>query len=153
MRKYTIWGLVWVIAGCSTSSYRSAPDPNSALGRTELSDKSSGGNGPTALVYGVLDEVLKEPRKSRLIWGQCRVRSQSTSNIYTPCNNIEICLVTEEGKEVASTRIEEGHFSFNVEVKKVYRLALKSTRYKLPTDRIGPFTGGDGVTIDLNPAN
>ncbi len=110
-------------------------------------------NATGALIYQVLAQVFREPEKKRLLWGQCRVRTQSTSNIFTPCLNVEIGLVSDEGREVASARTDEGRFTFNVEAKRAYRLQLKSQRYKLPTDRIGPFTGGDGVAIDLVPAS
>lgn len=107
------------------------------------------GNAIYHLAHAVVSSVLRSENETEL-WGVCRVVAAEGSNIYVPCNGVEIVLLKGD-KEVTSSRADDGRFSFKVEKKQAYFIKIRSSKYQVAAKPFGPYRGGDGVTFDLNP--
>lgn len=93
-----------------------------------------------------LDAPTKNPGTIR---GTCSV-AQSTSNpIEGPCADMLLVLTDAEGNEVEKTRTStQGHFDFEAEPGKAYKIALGSKTYLItaPTELVH---GGDEVSLEI----
>lgn len=103
------------------------------------------------LAYHLASSILKSSPKNKQIFGECRIQVEMDSLIDAPCNQVEIALMDEKGKEIAVAQTNEGRFSFEVEKSKKYRLKVKTNKFQLSNDLIGPFESGNSVSVKLIP--